>query len=128
MWLSGTLTYGGVVILANVTILHSTSNHTIWSALINIASIWFFYLFFWFESTLSFIPELYQVYWFLGTSQQLIFYIIFMVLVVIVIEMAIDRLNGLYSSTHPVTSAQAKKQVNTPFSRKISSMSPHQRQ
>jgi magnesium-transporting ATPase (P-type) len=44
LWMSGTCAYGAVVILVNMTMLHDSYSHTIWSVLIIILSVSFFFI------------------------------------------------------------------------------------
>lgn len=95
MWVSGTLTYSGVVILANITILYASNNHTIWSILIILLSIWLFFFYFWFETILPFIPELYQVFFFTSQSEQLFFYLFFLLGTILIAEMIVYKAGQL---------------------------------
>jgi len=50
LWMSGTCAYGSVVILVNMTMLHDSYSHTIFSVLINLLSSGFFFLAFYITS------------------------------------------------------------------------------
>jgi hypothetical protein len=62
MYVTGTLTYALVVIIVNVKVLFSTYTHTFLSSIINLGSISSFFVMFYLENTLSFIPQLYGAF------------------------------------------------------------------
>jgi len=58
IWITGTLIYGLVVIVVNIKLLFSVHNHTFMSFLVNFLSIASFYVMFYVENTLDFVPQL----------------------------------------------------------------------
>lgn len=52
LWIQGVFAYGSVVILANMTILSGQSSHTVYSALLSLASVGAFFVLFWLFSFL----------------------------------------------------------------------------
>jgi magnesium-transporting ATPase (P-type) len=62
LWVTGTHIYGMVVIMTNIKVWNSTSNHSIFSDFIVFGSIASFYLMVYIENTLPFIPQLYGLF------------------------------------------------------------------
>lgn len=56
LFVTGTLTYSIVVIIANLEIIYSTSTHTIFSTIFAFGSIASFYIVYAIENKMSFIP------------------------------------------------------------------------
>jgi hypothetical protein len=86
MWVTGTLVYGLVVIIVNVKVLFSTYTHTFLSTLVNLGSIASFFFMFYFENTLTFIPQLSGAFLHAIKIPSFYFLIVFFVLFTVVTE------------------------------------------
>jgi len=68
LWVSGNLVYLGVVLVANMEILCCLTMHSVFSSLIILLSVLAFIVYYWFESMISVIPELYGTFSFMWSA------------------------------------------------------------
>ena len=84
--MTGTLVYALVVIVVNVKILYSTYTHTFLSVIINLLSIGSFFVIFYMENVVYFVPQLYQIFSHAVRVPAFYFLILFFVLFTISTE------------------------------------------
>ena len=96
--MTGTLTYSGVVLIVNAKMLFSTNNHTIPSFLIVFFSVVSFYLYFKFESSFTFFPELYTIFGFISKLSMLFFYIMFIILCTLILEKVLEVIPEMFEA------------------------------
>ena len=80
LWLTGTHIYGMVVVMANIKVWNSTSNHTIFSNLVIFGSIASFYLAVYVMSKFKMFNYMYGLFWHAMTNPQFYFICVFFLL------------------------------------------------
>lgn len=104
LWVTGTHIYGMVVIIANIKVWNSTSNHSFFSDIIIFGSIASFYLMVYIESSLPFINQLYGLFAYAMRFPQFYFLCFFFILTTAFTEKL------LYWSNIYITESKEKKQ------------------
>ena len=96
MWVSGTLTYAGVVLVANLVILYHTTTHMPCNIVIVFLSIAFFFIYWKFESTQPFYLELYRTFSWCWSAPQFYLYFFLLGAGVVCLDMGLYWVNELY--------------------------------